>query len=139
AGYPAQKIFNISQIVEYAFCTISVIAAVFAPGAYRKSGLTLLRWACHLTAAALLIWIGAKLIAPMNELFTTLRAAATAGDAARTMELDTTFGAIHAKATPAMGTMAALVAVAHVVAIVEWARRAPQAPAPSTPPTPPTP
>lgn len=131
AGYPAQKIFNVCQSVEYALCIVSLFAAVFAPGAQRKSITTIIRWSCHLAAAGLLIWIGARLIAPMNELFTSLRAAATAGDAARTLELDATFGAIHAKATPAMGTMAALVAVAHVLAIAEWARRTPPAPSPT--------
>jgi hypothetical protein len=135
AGYPAQKIFNVCQSVEYVLCIVSIFAAIFAPRSQRKSAITLVRWTCHLAAAGLLIWIGAKLIAPMNELFTALRAAATAGDAARTMELDTTFGGIHAKATPAMGTMAALVAVAHVLAITEWSRRAPL-PVSSSPATP---
>lgn len=133
AGHPAQKIFNVSQSVEYVLCIISLLAATFAPGTERKSMLTIVRWACHLAAAGLLIWIGARLISPLNELFTALRAAAAAGDAGRTMELDATFAGLHGKATPAMGTMAALVAMTHVLAVADWARRPSHPTAPTSP------
>ena len=124
AGVPAQKIFVICQFTEYLFCGLSLIGAGLAGRGTNSLRLSLARWACHLLATALLVWIGARIITPLVGLFIAIRQAATNGDAATAMSLDAEFAVLHARATPLMGAMGILVLVTLFLAIRQWSPRA---------------